>query len=106
MILLFDIGNTHTHLGLANGRRVVKQAQIPTAFWFSDGAAREVKRFLGRARIQGSALCSVVPRATPHVRRWVKQEFDLTCFALTHDTVGSIGIRYPRPATIGPTMRT
>ena len=36
------------------------------------------------------------------MRRWVKQEFDLTCFALTHDTVGSIGIRYPRPATIGP----
>ena len=27
MILLFDIGNTHTHLGLANRRRVVKQRQ-------------------------------------------------------------------------------
>ena len=27
MILLFDIGNTHTHVGLANGRRVVQADQ-------------------------------------------------------------------------------
>ena len=30
MILLFDIGNTHTHIGLADERRVVKQTNIPT----------------------------------------------------------------------------
>ena len=31
MILLFDIGNTHTHIGLADGRRVLKQDQRPDA---------------------------------------------------------------------------
>ena len=36
MILLFDIGNTNTHLGLANSRRVVKQADMPTAAWFDN----------------------------------------------------------------------
>ena len=35
MILLFDIGNTHTHLGLANGERVVKQMNIATASWMA-----------------------------------------------------------------------
>ena len=40
MILLLDIGNTHTHLGLANSRRVVKQANLPTAGWFN-GTANE-----------------------------------------------------------------
>ncbi len=38
MILLFDIGNTNTHLGLANSRRVVKQADIPTTAWFDNTA--------------------------------------------------------------------
>ena len=32
-LLLFDIGNTNTHIGLANHRRVVKQANLPTAGW-------------------------------------------------------------------------
>ena len=41
MILLFDIGNTNTHLGLANSRRVVKQADVPTAAWFN-GTARKL----------------------------------------------------------------
>ena len=39
MILLFDIGNTNTHVGLANGRRVLKQINIPTREWFGGDAA-------------------------------------------------------------------
>ena len=38
MILLFDIGNTHTHIGLANDRRVVKQINIPTLTWLGGAA--------------------------------------------------------------------
>ena len=102
MILLLDIGNTHTHLGLANGRRVLKQADIPTAVWFTTGAAKHVNRFLGRARVEGAALCSVVPKATPLVQRLVKQLFSLTCFTLTHKTLSAVGINYPKPETIGP----
>ncbi len=102
MILLFDIGNTHTHLGLANGRRVLKQAEIPTAAWISLGAAAALNRFIGRARITGAALCSVVPQATPPVQHWVKQTLGLSCPALTHKTLGNVGIHYPRPETIGP----
>ena len=46
MILLFDIGNTHTHLGLANARRVVRQVDIPTAAWFEGrrGAGEKICR--------------------------------------------------------------
>ena len=33
MLLLLDIGNSNTHLGLANSRRVVKQANIATTDW-------------------------------------------------------------------------
>ena len=42
MILLLDIGNTHTHLGLANGKRVLRQSDIATTAW-ANGAASAVR---------------------------------------------------------------
>jgi type III pantothenate kinase len=102
MILLFDIGNTHTHLGLADARRVVKQVNIPTAKWFAGGAERLVAGFVGRAKLEGAALCSVVPRATPQVRKLLKRRWRLDCLELNARTVRGVGIDYPRPGTIGP----
>jgi type III pantothenate kinase len=102
MILLFDIGNTHTHLGLADARRVAKQVNIPTAAWFKGTAKRALLRFSGRAQLQGAALCSVVPRATPLVRRAVKELWTLPCMELTAKTLCGVGVNYPRPDTIGP----
>jgi type III pantothenate kinase len=102
MILLFDIGNTHTHLGLANGRRVVKQTNIPTLAWRSGAAPGLVKQFTGRAAIDGAVLCSVVPRVTPRVKRAVRQLWKLDTLELTPATVALVGIDYPRPGSIGP----
>jgi type III pantothenate kinase len=102
MILLFDIGNTHTHLGLANDRRVIKQKNIPTASWFTGAAGKLVTQFIGAAALQGSALCSVVPRATPHVLRMLRRRWRLDCVELTPATVRGVGIDYPKPKTIGP----
>lgn len=102
MILLFDIGNTNTHLGLANSRRVVKQADIPTAAWLNGTAERLVVKFTGGARLAGAALCSVVPRATPLACRLVRCRWDLRCLELTPETLCGVGINYPRPQTIGP----
>ncbi len=102
MILLLDIGNTHTHLGLANSRRVIKQANLPTAAWFKGTAKTLVARFAGRARLAGAALCSVVPRATPLAHNAVKKLWHLPCLELTPKTLCGVGINYPRPQTIGP----
>jgi type III pantothenate kinase len=102
MILLFDIGNTHTHLGLANGQRVVRQINIATAGWFTGEAGRLVKKFVGKAALEGAALCSVVPRATPMVVKSVKAIWKLKCLELTPGTLCGVGIDYPKPDTIGP----
>jgi len=102
MILLFDIGNTHTHIGLANDRCIVKQADIPTATWFNGAAAKLVRKFVGRAKLDGTALCSVVPRATPFVRRAVRQIWNLDTLELTPKTLRGVGIDYPKPNSIGP----
>ena len=102
MVLLFDIGNTHTHLGLADRQRVRRQINIPTGSWLDGSAARRVRRFVGNTAIDGAALCSVVPRATPKVVQTVKREWNLKPLVLTHRTVRGIGIDYPQPESIGP----
>jgi type III pantothenate kinase len=102
VILLFDIGNTNTHLGLANARRVLKQADVPTTAWRKGTAERQLVKFTGGARLEGSALCSVVPRVTPVVRRMVRRRWHLSCLELTPRTLRGVGIDYPQPQTIGP----
>jgi type III pantothenate kinase len=102
MILLLDIGNTHTHVGLADKKRVVKQANLPTAKWLDGEAAEWTKRFVGRKSPEGVAICSVVPRATPSVRRALHRLWNLSALELTPRTVRGVGVRYPKPETIGP----
>ena len=102
MLLLFDIGNTNTHFGLANDRRVIRQSDMPTAWWFGGKGAAQVQRFVGAAELEGAALCSVVPRATPFVRKTVRTLWHSSLFELTAKTVRGLGIDYPKPDTIGP----
>ena len=128
MILLFDIGNTNTHVGLANGRRVLRQTDLPTAAWFDGSAPNLLRRFVGAefgpvatkvtrrkaavpaklrlrtsaATLTGAALCSVVPRATPLVRNAIRQRWKLNALELTPNTLRGVGIDYPNPAKIGP----
>jgi type III pantothenate kinase len=102
MILLFDIGNTHTHLGLANSRQVVQKANLPTALWLDGRMEKLVKKFIKRVEPAGVALCSVVPRVTPRVKRFIKQCLNRTAFELTPQTLAGVGIDYPHPETIGP----
>lgn len=101
-ILLFDIGNTNTHLGLANARRVTKQSHIPTEAWLNGGVKDTLLKFAGRNAIEGSALCSVVPRTTPLVLKAVWQLWKVDALELTPKTLRGIGIDYPKPKTIGP----
>jgi len=101
MILLFDIGNTNTHLGLADSRRVLKHADIPTAAWRNGAATKLVAKFTGGARVEGAALCSVVPRVTPIVRRTARRRWGVPCLELTPKTLRGVGLDYPQPQTIG-----
>jgi type III pantothenate kinase len=101
MLLLLDIGNTHTHLGLASAKRVTRQTEIPTATWRDKSALPLVRRFAGAAAIEGIALCSVVPAATARAERALK-DFGVPILELTNQTLRGIGIDYPKPASIGP----
>lgn len=102
MILLFDIGNTNTHVGLADRCRIVRHTDIPTVGWSSRKAMEQLARFVERAEIEGAALCSVVPRATPLVQRTVRQRWKLAALELIPKTLCGVGIDYPKPKSIGP----
>ena len=102
MILLLDIGNTHTHLGLASALRVEKQANIPTAGWVDGTATPALIQFVGRAAIEGVAVCSVVPQATGPALNMAAGRWKIPGFILGPRTAGDLGIDYPRPETIGP----
>ncbi|HNQ74895.1 MAG TPA: type III pantothenate kinase [Verrucomicrobiota bacterium] len=101
MILLVDIGNTNTHIGLADGRRVRRRVDLPTAGFLDGTAARRLLTFVGRNQLTRAALCSVVPRATPAVRRMIRTMWHLRATELTPQTLREVGIDYPRPDSIG-----
>lgn len=102
MILLFDIGNTHTHIGLANDKRVTKHTDVSTRDWFSGRAGAQVRQFMGRIEPAGVVLCSVVPKATPSVKAFVNGTYELECLELNSETLRGVGINYPEPQRIGP----
>ena len=103
MLLLFDIGNTHTHVGLATNARVLKQMNIRTRDWAGNRAraAALLKKFVGTKKMDGAALCSVVPRATPYVRKAIRKLWNLDALELNAQTTRGVGIDYPKPKTIG-----
>ncbi|MBI2925676.1 MAG: type III pantothenate kinase [Verrucomicrobia bacterium] len=101
MILLLDIGNTHTHIGLADDRRVFTQADLKTASWSEGTAAAAIERFVGRRKLAGVCFCSVVPRADQHLRQFVERRLGLPLLQLTPATLAGLGVRYPKPETIG-----
>jgi type III pantothenate kinase len=102
MIALFDIGNTHTHIGVANARRVLRQVNVPTGGWAIGASILDAARFLHKQPLTGAILCSVVPAVTPIVSGYLKEVFGLACKELTPGNVRGVGIDYPKPDTIGP----
>jgi type III pantothenate kinase len=94
MILLVDIGNTNTHLGLANEKQVVRCWEFPTR-----DAARRPK--LARERVEGAIIGSVVPAAVGPMRRAIRRIYGVEPLLLSHKLDLGIGLRFPRPEQIG-----
>src|SRR5262249_48965204 len=94
-------GNTNTHVGLATSHRVIQRMDLPTAALFAGKAGAPLRRFVGEARIAGAAICSVVPRATPHARKIIRQIWKVNVLELTPKTLRGVGIDYPKPDSIG-----
>jgi type III pantothenate kinase len=100
--LLFDIGNTHTHIGIASGGKIQDIFNLRTQIWTNGAGAEKLKSLIAKRTITGVAIASVVPFATIGVRRFIRTCGLPTPFVLTAKTVAPIGIDYPNPDSIGP----
>ena len=101
MILLIDIGNTHTHLGLGSGRKILKSANLKTADLVAGTAEAAFRRFVGRRQVRGACFCSVVPAAVTPAVALVRRAFQVEPLPLNPRTLRGVGINYPRPRTLG-----
>lgn len=101
MILLLDIGNTHTHVGLAQGERILRTRDIPTAEVVAGSGHAALARFIGRRRPEGAVLASVVPAATGPAQEAVEKLLGKPALQLTPATLRGVSLDYPRPKTIG-----
>lgn len=101
MLLLLDIGNTHTHAAIAGPARLLKQANLPTAAWADGTMLALLARHLRRNVISDVALCSVVPQATLCATQGLSCAWGVNPFQLNSRTVRGVGIHYPKPRTIG-----
>jgi type III pantothenate kinase len=101
MILLCDVGNTHAHIGLGNRRRVMASLDLETRNLASPESSHRLEAWLAGQPIEGACFCSVVPAVVPQVMKLLSGVTHGPVLALTFKTVLGVGIRYPKPETIG-----
>jgi type III pantothenate kinase len=92
--LLIDVGNGRTKFGLATSETILERREHATRE-LSPDAVREVTRGW---QFDHAVICSVVPKVLPAFRK----VFGSTLIELRHDAPLGIGIRYPKPESIGP----
>lgn len=91
--LLIDVGNGRTKLGLATKEALLDRRDLPTQGVTPELALEGVAGW----QFHQAILCSVVPAAVTAFQ----QAFP-GLLVLRHDTPMGIGIRYPKPESIGP----
>ena len=100
MILLLDVGNTNTHVGLANAKRIFKRLEFPTEFWKAARLPSPLAAFCAGHSVTGAAYCQVVPGTLQAIRRFMRsQKYESA--QLTADNVAGLEFRYPHPGTLG-----
>jgi len=102
MILLADIGNTHTHLGWADRRRLLRTRDVPTAGLTATAFSEVLKAWIGRRVVAGACVCSVVPTATGMVADAIRSATAVEPVILGPRNLPGLRVRYPKPRTIGP----
>lgn len=103
MILLLDIGNTHTHLGWADAVGVRRTLDIATADVLKGKLSQFLRDWLGARNPGHAALCSVVPAAVRPAQMALKKLMGHQAVVLGPDTLPGnlLALRYPHPETIG-----
>ncbi|MGC8743223.1 MAG: type III pantothenate kinase [Verrucomicrobiia bacterium] len=104
MIILIDIGNTHTHIGFSNEKRILRALDIPTDLFLRlDKSNRLFEKTIKSIAktINGAVMASVSPKATPVLKSMIKKHYNINPIILNHSNAPLSGFNYPKPETLG-----
>ena len=100
-ILLIDVGNTSTTLGLWDGERVVKTGRVPSNERDAKLVLGTVRRWLVRRKISDAVLSTVVPTVRPLWRKVCGALGAQHPLDVNYRLKLGVKISYPQPASIG-----
>ena len=102
-ILVVDIGNTSTSVGLYRNEKVSKQFQVPTADMDTLSIMERFESEYAGKRFKAAVLCSVAPKLNHIWQMAIKKLYDrLPLLWVDHTVELGVEIAYPKPASIGP----
>ncbi|MDP2313027.1 MAG: type III pantothenate kinase [Pseudomonadota bacterium] len=107
MLLVVDVGNTNTVLGVFDESRLAHQWRISTLPRTADEFGLLLVQLLAHHRIaatdiHGVAVCTVVPAALRAIEGGVRRYLDRTARVLDHTSVLGFPIHIDNPRELGP----
>lgn len=100
-ILVIDIGNTSTAMGLYINGRIQRVRRIEKVDQDTESVASIMMRTTGGKNIAGVCIASVVPPLNPMWATACRRTFGLPPLFVSHSLDLGISVTYPRPKTIG-----
>lgn len=107
MLLVVDIGNTNTVIGLFDGPRFMQKWRISTLQRTTDEFGLLLLQLLTHHKVQltdinGVAVCTVVPSVLYAIEKGVRRYLDLTARVLDHKSALGFPVRIDNPRELGP----
>lgn len=107
MLLVIDVGNTNTVLGVLEGRQLLHQWRISTLSRTTDEFGLLVMQLLlhdkvDPAAIEGVAVCCVVPSSVYAVEKACRRYLDRTPRVIDPRKDLGVAIRVDNPSELGP----
>jgi len=100
-VVVVDIGNTSTAVGLVRNGRLAGTRHVRSRRRSQDGVLKVVHDVAGKRPIDGTVLCSVVPRLGRTWRAALRKLSSADPLVVDHKLDLGVAIDYPKPTSIG-----
>jgi type III pantothenate kinase len=101
-VIVVDVGNTSTAIGLYAGGRILRTGRLRTSLRSLRSCRAALRKVAGRAGVSGAVLSSVVPAAN---RLWLTAlrglKKGIRIVKVNHRLDLGVPVSYPRPEAIG-----
>lgn len=100
-MLVLNLGNTSLFGGVFTDGKLRKNFRVPIGVGANSGKLQRVLTTHARGKIDGVALCSVVPALTPKIVAVLRRQFGVASQILTADAPHGLKIGYRQPSELG-----